>query len=348
MIDSTTTPWMELLAFSHSLSGGVEETIPSGHDDVDEEGNALPPDTPTGFAVEMIARTCDLCGLRCDFVLGDTQECWTSAGFPGQGLQAGWFDACNSFTSTARRKLGVDFSDAIGKPRPAGILTRLDAKGNPVIPASSDLSDVVVAIVAGWATTDRSIGYATNRCTGEKFNASPLDGYITYTPNDRYGGPDAAMAALLSGAADAVYMYTGMIEDRRGCTQEGCNASLYDGLGTEYAWIHKDMLDYQVNGTTLAMTKKGSKLNQAIDPCIRTVMRSEFYAKLCAKYERLGFKDVGCYENDYFEAFDEEDEEDEEEDFAAPTPAPSGSPSEQQASIRRGDCSTGYCGCTAS
>jgi hypothetical protein len=45
-----------------------------------------------------------------------------------------------------------------------------------------------------------SIGYATNECTGDKFNASPVDGYITLTADDPYGGPDAAMAALLNGS----------------------------------------------------------------------------------------------------------------------------------------------------
>ena len=32
------------------------------------------------------------------------------------------------------------------------------------------------------------------------------------------------------------------------------------------------MYDYQLNGTTMAMTKKGSKLNEAINPCVRRVM----------------------------------------------------------------------------
>ena len=171
-------------------------------------------------------------------------NCWTSAGYPGVGLQAGYFDACNAFTSTARRQLGVDFGDAISLPRAAGILTRLDENtGQPVVPPTSDLSDVVVAIVGGWATDGRSIGYAANGCTRKKFNASPVDGYITLTADDPYGGPDAAMSALVNGDADAMYVYSGIVEDRQGCTQQGCNASLYDGLGTKYAWIHKDICE---------------------------------------------------------------------------------------------------------
>jgi hypothetical protein len=103
-----------------SITGNYEPyEYVTGYGDKDENGELLPPDTPTGFAVEMIARTCDLCGLSCEWVLEDTQNCWTSAGFPGVGLQAGYFDACNAFTNTARRQLGVDFSDSIALPRAA-------------------------------------------------------------------------------------------------------------------------------------------------------------------------------------------------------------------------------------
>lgn len=149
------------------ISGNYEPyEYVTGYNDFDESGEMLPPDTPTGFAVEMITRTCDLCGLQCEWVLDDTQNCWSSAGFPGVGLQAGYFDACNAFTKTGRRQLGAAFSDSIARARPAGILTRLDKSGNPVVSPKSDLSDVVVSIVGGWATNGRSIGYATNKCTG--------------------------------------------------------------------------------------------------------------------------------------------------------------------------------------
>jgi len=231
----------------------------------------------------MVTRVCDICGLQCDWVLEDHQNCWTTSGYVGVGLSAGYFDSCNAFQSTARRLLGVDFSDSIALPRPAGILTRLDAAGNPVVAPGSDLSNVVVAIVGGWATAARSIGYVTNECTGEKFNASPLNGYLTLTPADPYSGPDAAMSALVNGEADALYMYDHMVEDRQGCTHVGCNATLWNGLGTQYAWIHTGILNYQVNGTTLSMTKKGSPLNAAINPCIRQAMRSRFYPELCVR-----------------------------------------------------------------
>jgi len=66
------------------ISGNYEPyEYVTGYGDLDENGKPLPPDQPTGFAIEMITHTCDLCGLKCDWVLEDTQTCWTSAGFPG-------------------------------------------------------------------------------------------------------------------------------------------------------------------------------------------------------------------------------------------------------------------------
>lgn len=92
------------------------------------------------------------------------------------------------------------------------------------------------------------------------------------------------------------------------------------------------------------MTKKGSQLSEAINPCIRRAMQSAFYADLCEKYIRLGFTDIKCYENEYFSPRGQEEEEDEDDgvdEGAAPAPAP-----EPSATRMRGDCSSGYCGCS--
>ena len=93
----------------------------------------MPPDKPTGFAVEMIEEVCRVCGLDCELVLERNENCWSSGGYPGVGLQSGFFDACPAFTNTPRRQTGVDFSDGITLPRAAGILTRLDERGEPVV-----------------------------------------------------------------------------------------------------------------------------------------------------------------------------------------------------------------------
>ena len=44
-----------------------------------------------------------------------------------------------------------------------------------------------------------------------------VHGYIVLNAVDPYGGPDAAMQALLSGDADAMYGYVSIVDDRWGC-----------------------------------------------------------------------------------------------------------------------------------
>ena len=114
--------------------------------------------------------------------------------------------------------------------------------------------------------------------------------------------------------------------------------------------VRIDADDYQINGTTLAMTKKGSRLNDAMNPCLRQVMQSKFYAELCTKYKRLGFDDIECFANEFLEEEEEEQEDDDDEidddmtTTMAPTPAPSPGP-DIATSLAGFDCSSGYCGC---
>ena len=122
------------------------EEIESLFNRADKDGGGAPLQSgkPSGFTVDLASAACAVCSLRCEFVLSDTQDCWTSGGYPGPGLSAGHVDGCLAYSDTARRRLGVAFSDAVSKPRPAGILTRLDPDtGAPVVTPSSDLSDKV-------------------------------------------------------------------------------------------------------------------------------------------------------------------------------------------------------------
>ena len=333
-----------------SITGNYEPyEYTTTRSDIDGKNVSLPAGKPSGFAVDLAAAACAVCSLKCDFVLADTQDCWTSGGFPGNGLSAGHFDGCLAFMDTARRRLGVSFSDAIAKPRPAGILSRLGPEtGGPLVSPDSDLSDKIVAVVGGWATNGRSLGDAVNTCTNITFNASPIDGYIVLTANDPFGGPDAAMRKLLDGDADVLFTYETIVDDRRGCTHVGCDASLYSGIGTEYAWIHTGLTGYQLNGTTLAMTKKGSPLVETINPCLRHVMRSAFYTQLCQEYRSRGFDDITelCFGGDdtndedvpvsEYELSDEFDDE-----SSAPGPSPSAS-----TEVWSG-CAEGKCACEA-
>lgn len=90
-------------------------------------------------------------------------------------------------------------------------------------------------------------------------------------------------------------MYADMIEEKKVCN--GCNwdVSLYEQLGTSYAWIHTGVAEHMANGTTLTMSKKGSGLPALINPCIQQVLRSEAYVEMCSKYHLLS----QCFENEY-------------------------------------------------
>merc|ERR1712137_1468148 len=77
--------------------------------------------------------------------------CWQSNNLPGNGLQAGYYHGCSTYTNTFLRQTGVDFGDSYTTMRPAGILTRL-VNGKPVIPPNSTLDGFRIGLVGGWAT----------------------------------------------------------------------------------------------------------------------------------------------------------------------------------------------------
>lgn len=257
------------------------------------------PETQTGFGFEFAKLVCEEGRLDCRFIRDTYDNCWTTDDFPGSGIQAGYFQACSTYTNTYLRQTGVEFGHSFTQGRAAGVLSRLE-NGVPVIDPSSNMAGKKIALVGGWATNGQALAYITNNCTGELFAD-----YSTFTPEDEFTGPDAAIRALLDGEADGIFMYASTIRDRsnpNACFLEaGCDITLYtDRLGVDYAWIHTDIYEYQANGTTLAFTHKASGLNQLLNPHIQTVLRSKEYADLCHEYiEVRGFDDISCFPNEF-------------------------------------------------
>lgn len=251
------------------------------------------PEHQTGFGVEFAELLCKRNKLDCVFIRDNYEECWQSGDYPGRGLQSGWYDACSTYTNTLLRQRSVQFSHSYTMERPAGILSRLDSKGNPLIhPKDTDLGGKKIGIVGGWATNSASLKYIPNECMGGELYSN----YKLETPKDEFSGPDAAMKALIDEDVDAVFLYSSLIEDRKGCTSDACDATLYNGLGTQYAWIHTGITEYQANGTTLAFTPKGSDLNEFLNPLIADTLATKEYAKLCEKYAG---SDVQCFPNKF-------------------------------------------------
>lgn len=59
------------------------------------------------------------------------------------------------------------------------------------------------------------------------------------------------------------------------------NCNLWSGFGTKYAYIHTGLHDYAINGTTLAISKQGSGLNEIINPCLQKFMQTKDYFEIC-------------------------------------------------------------------
>jgi len=139
---------------------------------------------------------------------------------------------------------------------------------------------------------------------------------------------DKALKTLLNGEADAMFVYADQFHTY------DCNPAevgditwdcdLWSGLGTKFAYIHTGLFDTAVNGTTLAMSKRGSKLSTILNPCIDKFLRTKDYYEICKKHDFVN----ECYANEHFPMADKFSRAEWE------------LPTNQHTS-----CSTGYCGC---
>jgi hypothetical protein len=199
-----------------------------------------------------------------------------------------------TYTHTAgARPRQLEFTQAfLQDNKPAGILTRLDASGNPVVSPMSDLSGVNIVDVNGWAPTDDTLAMVTNQCTGNLFS-----GYNMITPTAT--GNDAAMAMLMDGTADAMWVYADQAHNYD-CNAAGVtatwNCTLWTGLGTSFAYIQTGLFGHALNGTTLAISKKGSGLANILNPCLQQYMQTQDYYNVCASH---GLEN-SCYQNSHF------------------------------------------------
>lgn len=63
----------------------------------------------------------------------------------------------------------------------AGLITRLDSLGRPVIKGNNDLSAVKIVDVAGWAPGPDGLAWIKNTCTGKPFVAD-IDSIKQFSP----------------------------------------------------------------------------------------------------------------------------------------------------------------------
>jgi len=276
----------------------------------------------TGFGKDIADGLTAMCDdLEIEVVETAWSNCWTSAGGGTLGalLEDETLDACMTYTHTQGiRNQYADFSYGILEVnKAAGLLTKL-VDGTPKVSGLDDLEGKTVVDVGGWAPTADGLGYVTNKCTDEKYSSN-----YTLLVGD---GNDEALTLLLNGTADAMFVYADQAENYQCKTgvEATWNCSLWSGFGEKYAYVQTGQFGYTINGTTLALTKKGSGVAEKVNPCLAKFMETKEYHDICVKYNLTD----SCYRNAFFTSGDLKKKE-----YNKPTDE------------HLGDCSNGYCSC---
>ena len=303
-------------------------------------------DEVVGVGVDMIRGMAEHCGFDVEIIQVHWSDCWGN-GEIGAGLREGWYHGCMTYThATAVRNRYLDFTDSwAGINKPSGLITRL-VNGRPHISGMDDLSGRTIVDVSGWAPTADTLHFVKNQCTGVTYASDftivsdadlVLNGSTGYTAN---GPNDRALIAVLEGQADAMWVYADQASNYQcadGETQEGWDCALWRTLGTEYAYIQTGMFGWMHNGTTVAISKKGSGLNEILDPCLASFARTREFYQVC-KTEHEGHNQLSnCVPNEFIQADPDYHPVDVgTEPWMFPTEELAGSQT----------CATGYCACS--
>ena len=113
----------------------------------------------------------DFCDIDVFIVQTDWERCWNDNKI-GEGLAIGEYSGCAAYTHTRGvRNRYLEFSKPIlDDAKKAGIISRLNENGEPVVDGMHSLSGVTVVDVVGWAPTQDTLGLVKNSCTQQNFN----------------------------------------------------------------------------------------------------------------------------------------------------------------------------------
>lgn len=255
----------------------------------------------SGFAPDFARGLEDVCELDVILVETDWSECWEGEKI-GNGLSSGHYHGCTTYTAAKGvRSRYLEFSSPIlAMNKVAGILTRLE-NGVPVVNGQSSLANVNVGDVVGWAPTADVLATSTNLCTGETFSGFTLVG----NDPEEGGENDKALAQLLNGEVDALWIYAGQAAAYKDACDSDSNqtwdCTMWSRFGTDFAYVQTGISDYMISGSTLAISKKGSGLADTLDPCIEAFIKTEAYKNLCVKYGL----ESDCFKNEFFDVTDD-------------------------------------------
>ena len=264
-----------------------------------------------GVGFDIATQLHKVCDIDVTVVETRWKNCW-AAGEIGEGLLNGWYHGCMTYTHTAgQRNRFVDFSEPIlDLNKPGGLLVRLDANGAPLLSGSVvDLKGKKIVDVVGWAPTADGLFLVENTCA--EGGPSKFEN-IEYVAATEFGSNpnDNALLTMLNGTADAVWIYADQAKNYK-CDdtkdQTKWNCKLWDGgdLGyggfgqpNGFAYIHTGMFGYAHGGTTLSLHKKGSRLSDILDPCIKKFKKTKEYYEVCKENDLVH----SCFDNDFFPA----------------------------------------------
>ena len=131
-----------------------------------------------GFGPDIAKALEDVCDIDVTVIQAWWNDCWDYDGLIGDSLKTGDYHGCMTYTHTVGvRNRYMDFSTPIlDQNKYAGFLTRLDSSGSPLVSPMSDLSNVTVVDISGWAPTADTTTVLVNDCdSGNYFSIDSSD-----------------------------------------------------------------------------------------------------------------------------------------------------------------------------
>ena len=197
-----------------------------------------------------------------------------------------------------------------------------------------NLAGKIIIDVGGWSPSAEAMALVENKCTYQPYSTN----VTIVIANDEEGekgavANDVAMRMLRNGEGDAIFIRSDHGKRFSQCPEgeAGWNCTLWEGFGTEYAYVQSGQFGYSVNGTTLALSQKESGIRQVLRPCMVEYIKTKEYYDICEKHDLLR----DCLKNDYVQNWHVKNFFGgiEENKGIIPT------------SEQTGDCSDGFCPC---
>jgi len=308
-------------------------------------GSSVDLDEVVGVGADMIKAMGTHCGFDVAILQAHWSDCWTN-GEIGKGLLQGWYHGCMTYTHAAgARNRYLEFTNAWAIPnKPSGLITKLTA-GVPKIDGNNLLSGKTISDVTGWAPTADTLYFVKNQCVDKAFTGFTIkqgDDFVLARAAEAKGPNDKALLAVLEDQADAMFIYGDQAANYH-CpsgstiaTQDGWNCALWNKFGTDFAYVQSGMFAWMHNGTTIAMSKKGSGVAEFLDGCFESFRQTTEFLNVCKIMHQGHNQLLTCVPNAHIKA-----------DSGYKALDITKEPYMFATKKHTGDCSNGYCPCPA-